>query len=85
MESTGTQTNEADVDGHIASVQDGGKDVGKHDEIDGDGDSLPVSNGDVEIVTPDVQRFVEAVDDVDDDDDNPQCGWFGIRPRFIQV
>lgn len=29
----------------------------------------------------------EMVDDVehDDDYDNPKCGWFGIRPGFIQV
>ncbi|XP_030830824.1 solute carrier organic anion transporter family member 4A1 [Strongylocentrotus purpuratus] len=27
----------------------------------------------------------EMVDDVEDDDyDNPKCGWFGIRPGFIQ-
>ena len=23
--------------------------------------------------------------DADDDDDNPQCGWFGIRPSCLQV
>ncbi|XP_041479801.1 solute carrier organic anion transporter family member 4A1-like [Lytechinus variegatus] len=31
-------------------------------------------------------KHPEMIDDVEDDDadDNPQCGWFGIRPRIIQ-
>ncbi|XP_071507212.1 solute carrier organic anion transporter family member 4A1-like [Diadema antillarum] len=54
----------------------------KEKEKDGDKDKSPL-NGFSDVDASDVNG--KMVDDVDElDDDSPKCGWFGIRPGFIQ-
>ena len=82
MSSHGTQT-DFPLDGKHALDTLGPQVNGgyEHEQVD---HTKPTSNGDVEIVTSDSKKFVEAMEE-EDDDDNPECGWFGIRPGFIQV
>ena len=53
-----------------------------YEDVDLDNDKA----GDVEVHAKTNGTSNEVVDDVEDENyDNPPCGWFGIRPRFIQV